>query len=147
MATRDEGSEMNGSTTGGLDALAVPELPDTVWMRLLANAMDPDTAPVNPGLVPADDATWPADDGAAAAGDPAGDGTDGDDAAGGSDADDASDDGSGGMVDHDPHDGGAHLLPSADAFPAHDPSAHDLGGPAGFPGGPTWSDPHDDHGF
>lgn len=133
---------MIGSTTGGLDAYDVPELPDTVWMRMLANALDPDTAPVDPGLVPADDGTVLVDDVSDVSADAPADGVLSDDTAdAATGTTDITDDAAA------PDDGGAHLLPHPDAFPAHDPAGADPGGSAASPGGPPWSDPHDDHGF
>jgi len=135
---------MIGSTAGGLDAHEIPELPDTVWMRMLANALDPDTAPVDPALIPADGATGPdADLSDADLSDAVGEE---------SPAEVWSDD----VMDAAPRttdgadapdDGGAHLLPHPDAFPAHDPAGADHGGSAASADGPPWSDPHDDHGF
>ncbi len=137
MASGDEETEMTEPTGTGLDELAVPELSDAVWMRMLANALDPETPPVDPALVPVDQ---PVD--AAGAGFP-----DDDDA--GTPADDADDAAAGDLPDHDPghhngdQDGGADLLP-----------AHDLSGdhgvdPTALPDAEhhAWSDPHDDHGY
>ncbi len=47
---------------GDVDELALPELPDSVWMRLLANALDPDATRVDDALIPVD---LPPDDTAA----------------------------------------------------------------------------------
>ena len=49
-----KGALMDESMFGELDELSLPELPDSVWMRLLANALDPDAAPVDDGLIPVD---------------------------------------------------------------------------------------------
>jgi hypothetical protein len=139
MATTDQGFEMDESTAGGLDALELPELSEAVWMRLLANALDPDAPPADPGLIPVDGPdTQPDSDLAAAAG--ASDGVL-------PDEDGLPDDGAdehaaaeAGLLD----DGGAGLLPQSDA--AAD-EALDLGHAVGdAPGGP-WADPNDDSAF
>ena len=48
---------MDESVFGDLDEMALPELPDSVWMRLLANALDPDAPPVGLDLIPVDQPT------------------------------------------------------------------------------------------
>jgi len=55
---------MDESMFGELDELSLPELPDSVWMRLLANALDPDAPAVDTALIPVDLPTdgEPADD-------------------------------------------------------------------------------------
>lgn len=141
MATTDEGSEMDDSTTGSLDALELPELPDTVWLRLLANALDPDAPPASADLIPVDDAVTPADDltGLSDGVIPTEDLDDGDPTFDGFHH---------GGPDHH-GDGGAALLPH------HDPASDDpstggshTGGHDHDPlGGHPWSDPHDDHSF
>jgi hypothetical protein len=68
VVTEDEVLDMDESIFGDLDEMALPELPDSVWMRLLANALDPDAPPVGLDLIPVDLPTdqAPADDDAAA---------------------------------------------------------------------------------
>jgi hypothetical protein len=45
---------MDESAFGELDELALPELSDAVWMRLLANALDPDAPAASFDLIPVD---------------------------------------------------------------------------------------------
>ena len=45
---------MDEPLLGSVDDLELPDLPDTVWMRLLANALDPDAARVGDDLIPVD---------------------------------------------------------------------------------------------
>lgn len=47
---------MDESIFGDLDTMALPELPDSVWMRMLANALDPETPTTSLDLIPADSA-------------------------------------------------------------------------------------------
>ena len=93
MMTEDEVLDMDESIFGDLDEMALPELPDSVWMRLLANALDPDAPPVGLDLIPVDLPTDqpPADDDAADAAMLGATDTDGSDGSDGSDAPDDED--------------------------------------------------------
>jgi hypothetical protein len=54
MTTEDEVLQMDESIFGDLDEMSLPELSDSVWMRLLANALDPDAPPASLDLIPVD---------------------------------------------------------------------------------------------
>ncbi len=75
--TEDEVLPMDESILGDLDEMSLPELPDSVWMRLLANALDPDAPPTSFDLIPVDEpgAVTPDDDGAMLGDDRASDAT------------------------------------------------------------------------
>ena len=52
VAATKKAALMDESMFGELDELSLPELPDSVWMRLFANALDPDAPPVDDGADP-----------------------------------------------------------------------------------------------
>lgn len=131
MVTEDEEQAMDEPIFGDLDEMALPELPDSVWMRLLANALDPDAPQTSLDLIPADEPVaglvddvlvddWTTDE-------PAVDAT--------------------GDTGPDEHSGGSDLLPHHD--PALDADGlghgHDAGWEQGDPGASPWADHSDDH--
>lgn len=131
MVTADEELAMDEPILGDLDEVALPELPDSVWMRLLANALDPDAAQTSLDLIPADDpVAGLTDDGVPA--DSAGDETVIDPAA---------------DAGPDDHDGGSDLLPHHD--PALDADGlghgHETSWEHGDPGASPWSGHSADH--
>ncbi len=144
MVTEDGVQTMDDSIFGELDELALPALPDTVWMRLLANALDPDAPPAGIDLIPVDLPTdGPVDDGSAELG-----AADlGEDHLAGSGPD-----GADGGDGHDDDDDGSDLIPGAahshdgGADPQHDPMAHpDASDEDSAPGWrPDWSHPDAD---
>lgn len=129
MAAEDEVQGMDESTVGDLDEMALPDLPDSVWMRLLANALDPDAPATGLDLIPDDQPAPPgADDAVSFLGV--------DDDLGVGDAETgAGDDGN--------HDGGSDLLPSQHE-PSDDSGVHHLGHDA-FGAEPFGAEPWNDH--
>lgn len=139
--TEDEVCEMDDSVFGDLDEMALPDLPDAVWMRLLANALDPDAPATGLELIPIDDAPIVADDEVPLLDD------------GGSEL---------GADDLGADDGGALTGHTDDPLAGHGDLAHDPGSVFGHGdhdaswagstdsdsfGAHPWADPTDDHSF